>query len=299
VPIRVAALDVGTNTTRLLVADVTDGRVEELARRTTITRLGEGVAEGGRLLPAAVARVRETLAGYRDEAERLGAERTLLVATSAVRDAENGEAFLAEIEREYGLPTRLVDGRAEAELTFRGVASGGLVAGRTLVLDVGGGSTELVVGDEHGVEELLSRQLGSVRCTERFLHSDPPTPAELGALRAHARQELPSLPAERAIGVAGTVTTIAALDLGLETYDRDRTHGHVLTWDAVDTQLTRLAGLPLEERLRVPALEPGRAPVIVAGAAIVAEAMAACELGELVASEHDILDGVALEAVKR
>jgi exopolyphosphatase / guanosine-5'-triphosphate,3'-diphosphate pyrophosphatase len=295
---RVAALDLGTNTTRLLVADVTDGRVDEVVRRTTITRLGEGLGEGGRLLPAALARVSETLAGYRDESERLGAERALLVATSAVRDADNGEALLRAIERDYGFPTRLVDGREEAELAFRGVTSAGLVAGRTLVLDVGGGSTELVVGDSHGIEDLVSVQLGSVRCTERFLHSDPPAPDELAALRAHARRELASLRAERAVGVAGTVTTIAALDLGLETYDRDRVHGHVLTRAAVETQLARLAALPLEQRLGVPALEPGRAPVIVAGAAIVAEAMAVCRLDELVASEHDLLDGIALLAAK-
>lgn len=295
---RVAALDLGTNTTRLLVADVTDGHVEEVARRTTITRLGEGVEDGRRLLPAALARVHETLAAYRGEAERLRAERALLVATSAVRDAENGEAFLAEIERAYGFPTRLVEGREEAELAFRGVASGGLVDRPTLVLDVGGGSTELVVGGPHGVDEVVSLQLGSVRSTERFLHSDPPTPDELAALRAHARRELPSLRAQRGVGVAGTVTTIAALDLGLDAYDRDRVHGHVLTRAAVEAQLTRLAGLPLAERLRVPALEPGRAPVIVAGAAIVAEAMAACELDELVASEYDLLDGIALAAAE-
>jgi exopolyphosphatase/guanosine-5'-triphosphate,3'-diphosphate pyrophosphatase len=295
---RVAALDLGTNTTRLLIADVTDGRVEELVRRTTITRLGEGVDDGRRLLPAALARAHDTLADYREDAERLGAERALLVATSAVRDADNGEALLNEIERIHGFPTRLVGGREEAELMFRGVASGGLAERRTLVLDVGGGSTELVVGGPHGVEEVVSLQLGSVRSTERFLHSDPPTPEELAALRRHAHSEVPSLRAERAVGVAGTVTTIAALDLGLEAYDRDRVHGHVLTRAAVEAQLARLAAVPLAERLRVPALEPGRAPVIVAGAAIVAEAMAACELDELVTSDNDLLDGIALAAAE-
>ena len=295
---RVAALDLGTNTTRLLVADVADGHVDEIVRRTAITRLGEGVDHRRRLLPTALARVRNTLVDYRRETERLGAERSLLVATSAVRDAENGEAFLGEIEWSYGFATRLVDGDEEAELAFRGVASSGLVTGRTLVLDVGGGSTEVVVGGPDGVEQAVSLQIGSVRLTERFVASDPPAPTELAALRAHARDVFPALRADHAIGVAGTVTTIAALDLGLDEYDRDRVHGHRLTIDAVETQLARLAALPLEERLRIPALEPGRAPVIVAGAAIVAEAMAACEIAELVASEHDLLDGVALAAAE-
>jgi exopolyphosphatase/guanosine-5'-triphosphate,3'-diphosphate pyrophosphatase len=296
---RVAALDLGTNTTRLLVADVTGGRVDEIVRRTAITRLGEGVDRRRRLLPAALARVRNALVDYRREAELLGVERSLLVATSAVRDAENGEAFLAEIEWTYGLTTRLLDGREEAELAFRGAASGGLVRGRTLVLDVGGGSTEVIVGNPDGIEQAVSLQIGSVRLTERFVASDPPAPAELAALRAYARNSFPpAVRADHALGVAGTVTTIAALDLGLDEYDRDRVHGHPLTIDAVEAQLARLAALALEERLRVPALEPGRAPVIVAGAAIVAEAMAAYELAELVASEHDLLDGVALAAAE-
>jgi exopolyphosphatase/guanosine-5'-triphosphate,3'-diphosphate pyrophosphatase len=295
---RVAALDVGTNTTRLLVADVADGRVDEVDRRTVITTLGEGVDESRRLHPAALARVREVLDAYRTETDRLGVERALLVATSAVRDASNGKEFLDELERDFGFTTRLLEGREEAEFTFRGVVSGGVVLDDTLVLDVGGGSTELVVGGPHGVDQLVSAQLGSVRSTERFLHSDPPTGAQLAALRDHARQELPPLRAAQAVGVAGTVTTIAALDLALETYDRDRVHGHVLTHGAVETQLARLAAMTLAERLQVAALEPGRAPVIVAGAAIVAEAMAVCELDELVASEHDLLDGTALAAAE-
>ena len=294
---RVAALDVGTNTTRALIADVADGRVDEVVRRTAITRLGEGVGWSRTLLPTAVARVRKALDEYMREVDRHGVERALLVATSAVRDSDNGEELLRDLECAYGVDTRLVDGREEAELAFRGVESAGLVRARTLVLDVGGGSTELIVGDPLGVDEVVSAQLGSVRSTERFLHSDPPATDELAALREHARSELPSSHAERAVGVAGTVTTIAALDLDLETYDRNRVHGHVLARAAVETQLARLA-MPLAQRLRIPALEPGRAPVIVAGAAIVAEAMQVSELDELVASEHDLLDGIALAAAQ-
>jgi exopolyphosphatase/guanosine-5'-triphosphate,3'-diphosphate pyrophosphatase len=295
---RVAALDVGTNTTRLLVADVADDRVEQVLRRSAITRLGEGVDRRRRLLPAALARVRDTLADYRRELERLDAERTLLVATSAVRDAENGEAFLGEIEWSYGFTTRLLDGRDEAELMFRGVVSGGLVSGETLVLDVGGGSTELVLGDPGGVKRAVSLQLGSVRSTERFIASDPPAAAELAALRAHVRDALPAWRARNAVGVAATLTTLAALDLGLQVYDPERVHGHRLTIAAVETQLARLAALTLEERSRIPTLEPGRAAVIVAGAAIVAEAMRSCGIDELAVSEHDLLDGVALAAAE-
>src|ERR687895_2409228 len=172
---RVAAIDLGTNTTRLLVADVDDGRVEEVVRRSRITRLGEGVDSRRRLLPVAVARVRNCLSYYRRELESLGAERALAVATSAVRDAENGEAFLGEVEWSYGFTTRLLTGDDEALLTFRGVASGGPVTDGTLIVDLGGGSTELVLDGS----PLASVDAGCVRQTELFLASDPPSPDEL------------------------------------------------------------------------------------------------------------------------
>src|SRR5207302_7790046 len=159
---RVAAIDLGTNATRLLVADVEDGLVQEIVRRTKITRLGEGVDARRRLLPVPIARVRNTLTDYRREAERLGAERTLAVATSAVRDAENGEAFLGEVEWSYGFKTRLLSGDEEAELTFRGVGTGRTLDAQTLVIDLGGGSTELVVGGPEGIAFHTSLDLGSV-----------------------------------------------------------------------------------------------------------------------------------------
>ena len=295
---RVAAVDLGTNSTRLLVADVEDGRLREVVRRLAITRLGEGVDERGRLLPVPVARVRNVLAGFRRELEELGAERTLAVATSAVRDAENGEAFLGEVEWSYGLATRLLDGREEAELTFRGVTSGRSVEPGTLVLDVGGGSTELVLGGPEGVERSWSLQVGSVRLTERHLASDPPTAAELEACTRDARAALPALEPRRAIGVAGTVTTLAALDLGLTAWDPERTHGHVVTREAVERQLAQLAALPLAGRRAVPGLEPERAPVIVAGIVIVLEALRVYGLPALEASERDLLDGAALAAAE-
>ena len=289
---RVAAVDLGTNTTRLLVADVDDGRIDEVHRETHITRLGEGVDARKRLLPLPIARVRNVLADYRRTLERLGAERTLAVATSAVRDAENGEAFLGEIEWSYGFVTRLVSGDEEARLTRRGVQP----APGTLVLDIGGGSTELIVDDFHA-----SLDLGSVRYTERFIVADPPEPAELDACAAAVRavlEERVPVRADAAIGVAGTVTTLAALDLGLDRYDRERVHGHRLALEAARRQLERLAALPLAERREVPALDPDRAPVIVAGAVILTETLAFFELDAIEVSERDILDGIALVAAE-
>ena len=286
---RVAAIDLGTNTTRLLVADVVDGTVHDLARRSQITRLGEGVDARGRLLPLPIARVRNTLSEYRRALEGYGAERVLAVATSAVRDAENGEAFLGEVEWSYGFTTRLLSGDEEAELTLRGV---GVEDG--LVVDIGGGSTELI---GEGLHESID--IGSVRLTERKLRSDPPTERELEWAAASVRELLPDGPKpQRAVGVAGTITTLAALDLGLEEYDPDRVHGHHLSADGVDRQRHRLAALPLAERREVPALEPERAPVIVAGAVILEEVMAHFGLDEIEASERDILHGIALEAAE-
>jgi exopolyphosphatase/guanosine-5'-triphosphate,3'-diphosphate pyrophosphatase len=280
--VRVAAVDLGTNSTRLLVADV-DGDLREVVRRLRITRLGEGVDERGRLLPLPIARVRNVLSEYRRELESLGAERTLCIATSAVRDADNGEAFLGEIEWSYGFSTRLLSGDEEADLTLRGV---GAVEAGTLVVDIGGGSTEvqLVGGD---VRESL--QLGCVRLTERFGE-------DVDAIRSHVRATLPELKAERAVGVAGTVTTLAALDLDLSAYDPERVHGHLLSAAAARKQCARLAALPLVERERI--VEPGRAPVIVAGAAILLAILEHYGLDEISVSERDILHGAALAAAE-
>jgi len=286
---RVGVVDLGTNSTRLLAADVDDGCVEELARQTQITQLGEGVDERRKLLPLPIARVRNALSEYRRELEALGAERVLAIGTSAIRDAENGEAFLGEIEWSYGFATRLLSGDEEAELTRRGVAAGRELDEGTLVLDVGGGSTELITSGER-----TSIDVGSVRLTERHLHSDPPSPEELDAARSAVRDALPKLEPRAAIGVAGTVTTLAALELG--GYDPDTVHGHRLSREAVELQLERLASLPLSERRELPGLEPERAPVIVGGAVIVSEVLRRYRLATLEVSERDILHGAALEA---
>jgi len=279
----VAAIDLGTNTTRLLVGAVEDGRVEELHRETRITRLGEGVDARRRLLPVPIARVRNTLSDYRRTAESLGAERTLLVATSAVRDADNGEAFLGEIEWSYGFATQLLSGDEEAELTQRGVGDLGTT---TLLVDIGGGSTELALD---GFRTSLS--MGSGRFTER--HGE-----DLEASIQAARALLPELDPQGAVGVAATITSIAALDLGLEEYNRARVHGHLLTRDGARAQVERLAALPLEERRRVRALDPDRAPVIVAGGAILLAILDEYGLGSIRVSERDLLDGAALAAAE-
>jgi exopolyphosphatase / guanosine-5'-triphosphate,3'-diphosphate pyrophosphatase len=284
--VRVGAVDLGTNSTRLLVADVEDGVVRELARGLRITRLGEGVDARRKLLPVAVARVRNVLTDYRRELESLGADRTLAVATSAVRDADNGEAFLAEVEWSYGFSTRLLSGDAEAGLTYRGVVAGRKLEPGTLIVDIGGGSTELIVPDRHA-----SLDVGCVRLTERFGE-------DAAAVGAHVASLLPDWPVERAIGVAGTVTSLAALDLGLVDYDPERVHGHVLDAAAVDKLLHRLASLTLEQRRALPGLEPDRAPVIVAGAAILRGVLRRYRLDAVEASEHDLLHGVALAAAE-
>ncbi len=293
-PMRVGAVDLGTNTTRLLVADVVDGRLEEVVRHEEITRLGDQVDRRRILLPTAIARVRNVLVDYRREAEDLGAERVLAVGTSAVRDADNGEAFLGEVEWSYGFTTRLLSGEEEAQLTLAGVLSGGGLAPRTLVVDIGGGSTELVVVGTDGVDATVTTEAGSVRLTERFLASDPPLGEELALCETHVRSLLPQLSIDEAIGVAGTITTAAAVELG----GPESVHGHVLTRESVLTTLDWLAELPLEARRQVRGLAPARAPVIVAGLVVLEAILARYALDGMTVSERDLLHGVALEATK-
>ena len=228
---------------------------------------------------------------YRRELDELGAERVLAIGTSAIRDADNGEAFLGEIEWSYGFSTRLLSGEEEAGLTRRGVANGRRLGDNTLVLDVGGGSTELITARNR-----TSIDVGCVRLTERFLHADPPAERELEAAANTVRRSLPDLKPADAIGVAGTVTSLAALELG--GYDQEQVHGHRLSRAAVEAQLERLASLPVAQRRELPGLEPERAPVIVAGAVIVREILDRYGLDGLEVSERDLLHGAALEAAQ-
>ena len=306
--VRVGAIDMGTNSTRLLVANVEDGRLVEVERLLQITRLGEDVDRDGVLVPQAMERVYTTLAGFREVAHAHGATRVLATATSAVRDAANGRDFLAEIERRFGFETRLLSGDEEALLTFRGIASTRPIEGETLIIDIGGGSTELIVGTTGGVGFHVSTQMGCVRLSERWLASDPPTVDELATCAADVRAILaahvpadvrrPGGPPRSAIGVAGTVTTIAAIDLGLAAYDPERIHGHRVSAAAVARQRAQLAALTVAERREVRGLEPARAPVIVAGAVILDELLRWLGLDAIEASERDILHGAALLAAE-
>jgi len=265
---RVAAVDLGTNSTRMLVADVDGDRVEPVVRRSVVTGLGEGVDARRRLLPVPIARVRNVLTDFRRELEQLGAERTLAVATSAVRDAENGEAFLGEIEWSYGFDTRLLTGDEEAALTRRGAG----VADGVLLLDVGGGSTELSTGSFQ-----VSVDVGSVRLNERF--------ADIDEAAAFVDAHLPELEADAAVGVAGTVHQLADL---AETDE--------IPAAEVERWVETLAAMTLEERKAVPRMNPARAPTIVAGSLIVRQVLRRYGLPTLTYSPRDILDGAAQEA---
>lgn len=297
---RVAAIDIGTNSTRLLVADVgDDDSVVELERKLEITRLGEGVDESAVLQQAPMQRVLDTVEEYVTLARRLSPRHVLAAATSAVRDARNGGEFLAELESRFGISARLLSGEEEAATTFRGVTSAGPVAYGTLIVDIGGGSTELTIGGDGGVLSAESLQVGSVRLTERFLASDPPTADEIAACTEHVRSLLPDLDPPATIGVAGTITTLAGVDLDLQVYDHERVHGHRLSRDAIDRLADRLAAVALPEREKILHLVPKRAPVIVAGAVILRAIMDAYAIDALEVSERDILHGIALLAAGR
>ena len=301
---RIAVVDLGTNSTRLLVADVEDGRVHELDRRTSITRLGEGVDATGRLAPGAIERVFAALGDYREAIDTLSAERVVALATSAVRDADNGEDFSRALHERFEIDARTISGDEEARLTFLGATSERPRDQETLVLDIGGGSTEYVVGAPGAEPEFhVSTRAGSVRQTERHIRSDPPSGREVGALaeevRAIVSGEVPeSLRKQTSAGiaVAGTATSLAAIDQRLDPYDAARVHGYRLELGACERMLEMLAALPLEERRQVPGLHPDRAPTIVAGAVILVESMRAFGLDAMGASEADILHGAALTA---
>lgn len=297
---RVAVVDLGTNSTRLLMADVVDGRLVEVDRLLAITRLGQGVDASRRLHPEAVARVSACLARYRAAADAHGATVRVAVATSAVRDAADRDAFLALVEGEHGFVPRLLSGEEEAELTFRGVTAGRALAGPTLVLDVGGGSTELVVGDVDGVAFRTSLDVGCVRVSERFLHGDPPADEELSRCVEHVRGELARHAAGMprptvAIGVAGTAITLATLDLGLEE-ESEAVHGHVLPAAAIAAEAARLAAATHAGIAARRGIHPQRASVIAGGAIVVREALAFAGVDALEVSLQDVLHGAALAA---
>ena len=303
-----AVVDLGSNTTRVLVADIVDGRVVELERRTTVTRLGEKVDSTGRLADGAIDRVTKVLAEYRAVIDELGPERTVALATSAVRDAENGPEFRQLLHDRFGIDVEIIPGEEEARLTFLGATAAREPGdGPLAVIDIGGGSTEFVAGRAGEDPSFrVSTQAGSVRQTERHLADDPPKPEQLNALRAEVREivagavpEEVRRSAKALIAVAGTATSLAAIDQRLVPYDPERVQGYALKAVACDRMLADLAAIPLEERRRVPGLHPDRAPTIVAGAAILVESMRLFGVASVEVSEADILHGAALEAAFR
>ena len=298
-----AVIDIGTNSTRLLLADVSGTTVVEVERRTTVTRLGRGVDQSGRLSADAIEAVCETVALYRDLIARSGAEATSVIATSAVRDAENGSAFVAELRERFALDAEVFDGDLEAQTTYLGTTAGRTREEILLVADIGGGSTELVIGQGRRPLFHRSLQAGVVRHTERMLTSDPPNASELERLaddvsrliaRALEGEDLPEI--GRGVAVAGTPASLVAVDLQLEPYDPELVEGHVLQLGTVQHWLSKLSSMPLEERKQVTGLHPDRAEAIVAGLVILIEIMRTFDLEEIEVSEHDILHGGAIRA---
>jgi exopolyphosphatase / guanosine-5'-triphosphate,3'-diphosphate pyrophosphatase len=300
----VAVIDVGTNSTRLLVAEVAGGRVLPLERRSTVTRLGRGVDLSGHLASEAIEDVCAAIGDYVGILGELRADTVEVIATSAVRDADNGSAFVAELRERFAISARVLDGAEEARSTYLGATSESPPGEPTLVIDIGGGSTELIVGQGAEISFHDSLQAGVVRHTERHVASDPPTAGELEALAADVRGLIESsvaagVEAAHGIAVAGTPTSLAAVEMELEPYDPSRVHGHRLALPSIQRMLSRLASVPLAKRVEIPGLHPDRAPTIVAGVVILVEAMRAFELEEIAVSEHDILYGTAIAATRR
>jgi exopolyphosphatase / guanosine-5'-triphosphate,3'-diphosphate pyrophosphatase len=317
---KVAAIDIGTNSVLLVIAAVEATGPRPLLERATITRLGEGVDKTRRLAPAAVERNLQCLRAYAEDLRAHGSPRLDVVGTSALRDAEGARDFLDEAERILGVRPRVIAGDEEARLTFSGALSGLALRGKLLVFDIGGGSTELIVGyagsetagyagsetagyagSSAPPESRVSLDIGSVRLFERHVHHDPPLPEELAAIEADIARQLASAePLSRIhgaepltlVGVAGTVTTLKALELGLDDYDSARVHGAVLTLNAVESLCTKLSSMTLAERQRLPGLQPKRADVIVAGALIVRDLLRSASASQTTVSDRGVRFGL-------
>ncbi len=303
----------GTNSTRLFVADVDGGRiVEQVKRESRVTRLGRGVDLSGQLAVEAIEETCSAVRRYLGMAGALAAERIDAIATSAVRDAANADAFMVELRERFGLDARTLDGVEEAHLTYLGATSTDGAGRGTLVIDIGGGSTELVLGSGPGVSAHASLQIGAVRHSERHLRKDPPETSELELLAATVREAIDGAAADfvghtgfptdvavaaspKGIAVAGTATSLAAIDLALEPYDSEAVHGHVLPLVSVQRMCSELTAITLAQRREVPGLHPDRAPTIIAGVVILIQTMRAFDLDEITISECDLLDGAALE----
>ncbi|MFG2650843.1 exopolyphosphatase [Streptomyces sp. NPDC048436] len=307
---RVAAIDCGTNSIRLLVADAdpATGELIDLDRRMTIVRLGQGVDKTGRLAPEALERTFAACREYAGIIKEHGAERVRFVATSASRDAENRDDFVRGILDILGVEPEVISGDQEAEFSFTGatkeLAGSDHLAKPYLVVDIGGGSTEFVVGDDR-VRAARSVDIGCVRLTERHIRTDPPAPAELDAVRTDiqaaldlAERTVPLSEARTLVGLAGSVTTVAAIALGLDAYDSEAIHHSRVSYEQVSEIAVRLTRATHDERAAIPVMHPGRVDVIAAGALVLLSIMDRIGAREVVVSEHDILDGIAFKVAE-
>ncbi|WP_422740583.1 exopolyphosphatase [Micromonospora sp. WMMD729] len=303
-----AAIDCGTNSIRLLVADLPaesagpQAPLVDVTRRMEIVRLGQGVDRTGRLAPEAIERTRVALASYAADIEKLGAERVRMCATSASRDAANAADFTAMVQQTLGVAPEVVSGDEEARLSFTGAVRGLPADAKEpfLVVDIGGGSTEFVVGDRTGVRSAISVDIGCVRMTERHLAGDPPTPEQVAAAESdiaavvdRALAAVPGREAATLIGLAGSVTTVVAIAEGLRGYEPERIHHARVSYEAVARVTADLLERTSAQRLEIPVMHPGRADVIGAGALVLRVIMERAGMPSVVASEHDILDGIA------
>jgi exopolyphosphatase / guanosine-5'-triphosphate,3'-diphosphate pyrophosphatase len=300
----VAVVDIGSNSIRLLIADTTDdGQITELDRQANVTRLGQGVDTSNKLADEAMQRTYKVLADYAERIDKYDCDTKIAVLTSAVRDSDNGQEFAQTIKERYGLTPHVLKGDEEARLTYLGATSGRDPHDTTptLVLDIGGGSTELIIGSGPEVRFSVSTQAGVVRQTERHLHDDPPTQEQMDALSSDVRKILKdNVPEEfrtavkKGIAVAGTATSLAAIAQHLDPYDPEKVHGYELSTDECDRILGELKTMTLAQRREVPGLHPDRAPTIIAGVLIFKEVVQLFGLTTIEVSEHDILRGAAL-----
>ena len=300
----VAVVDLGTNSTRLLVARLSDGGLEEIHRESTVTSLGSGVDLTGTLTGEAIDRTCRAVDDYRDIWTEAGAGRVIASATSAVRDADNGAAFVAELRERFALDARVLSGEEEATLVFQGATAHSPDHLKKLVVDIGGGSTEIVIGDHEDTEFHASLQMGVLRHSERHLSSDPPNPGELenlaneirAAIEAETDQAAPA-DIERAIAVAGTPAALAAIERGETSPKREDIHGARLGLERIQRSLSELSSMTHAERAEVPGLKADRAPFILAGTVILIQVMRAFGIEEIEVSETDLMHGVALEVL--
>ncbi len=296
---KIAALDVGTNTILMLIAEQNgDGSLRKLGDFARITRLGRGVDASGKLNPEAASRTLDTIAEFVAKARGLGAEKILTAATSALRDAQDGAAFIARVKERCGVDLDIISGETEAQLSYLSSIKGLKLdpAGKVLIVDIGGGSTELIRAQPGGSIDGVSLQMGSVRLTERFIHSDPPGTREAIELRLAIDQALGGLrwnfQPDVMVGIAGTVTTVCAVALDMAVYDPDRVHGYELSETQVLQAIGRLGSVGIEERKRLPGVEEGRADVIFAGAAILERIMAHFNIGRVIVSGQGVRWGL-------